>query len=105
MQIRIWSQGDFTLYLLPPDGTGHCAYAFFDGGTEPIFQGADYKPSPLHVWHSDLSVAGLLSFLSLQPGDTDDEYFESYTADQLAWAKRRGEELSMCAMELEGDNP
>ena len=53
MRIRIWSEDDFALYLLPPDATGRCAYAFFDGGyqpglpcsrdslCDPIFVGAD----------------------------------------------------------------
>jgi hypothetical protein len=103
-RVRIWSQDDFALYLLPPDGEGRCAYAFFDGGVHPIFQGADFKPSPLHPWHSDLAVAALLASLSLQPGDTDAEHFQDYTADQLAWAKRRGEELSWWVGELEGED-
>jgi hypothetical protein len=99
--IRIWSQDDFTLYLLPPNAAGKCAYALYDDGTpDPIFSGADYGPSPLHPWASDLSVAGLLVFLSLQPGDTDDEYFADYTPAQLAWVKARGEELGLLASEM-----
>jgi hypothetical protein len=105
MQIRIWSQDGFTLYLLPPHAAGKCAYALYDDAQPaPIFVGADFGPSPLHPWHSDLSVAGLLGFLSLQPGDTDAEYFESYTPAQLAWVKARGEALASWVNQIEEAN-
>lgn len=35
------------------------------------------------------------SLLAMKPGDTDSEYFESYTPEQLAWAEANGEELSL----------
>jgi hypothetical protein len=34
------------------------------------------------------------SLFAMKPGDTDEEYFEPYTAEQLAWASANGEELS-----------
>lgn len=37
----------------------------------------------------------VLSCLAMKPGDTDREYFELYTHEQLAWAEANGEELSM----------
>ena len=50
---------------------------------------------------ADATVAGLLAFLSLKPGDTDPEYFEGYTPEQLAFARAQGENLSLHAEELE----
>lgn len=43
----------------------------------------------------------MLTFLSLRPGDTDRDYFDRYTPEQLDWARAHGEELSWLATELE----
>jgi len=50
-----------------------------------IFEGSDYKPSPLCKEGplSKYSAAELLDILFLKPGDTDAEYFEDYTKEQL----------------------
>jgi len=64
---------------------------------KPIFLGADFHGSPLHATDSDESVVALMGFLTLRPGDTDSEYFESYTPEQLEWAETEAEELS-CAV-------
>jgi hypothetical protein len=50
---------------------------------------------------ADATVAGVLAFLSLKPGDTDAEYFEEYTPEQLAFARAEGENLSLYVEELE----
>jgi len=55
----------------------------------------------MYNWDGDETIAALLSFLSLRPGDTDDEYFDDYTEDQMEWAEMHGEELSWIAMEME----
>jgi hypothetical protein len=36
----------------------------------------------------------VLSAVAMRPGDTDSDYFEGYTSDQLEWASAYGEELS-----------
>lgn len=36
----------------------------------------------------------VLSCVAMKPGDTDEEYFASYTPKQLAWASKYGEALS-----------
>ena len=36
-----------------------------------------------------------LSTVGMRPGDTDSEYFASYTPEQLAWADEFGEAVSM----------
>lgn len=65
---------------------------------ELIFEGEDFHCSPLHADDSDESVAALVSFLTLRPGDTDLEYFLKYTERQLEWCQSdRCEELSMLA--------
>ena len=46
-------------------------------------------------------MGAILGFLSLRPGDTDPEYFDSYSDEQLRWAQTYGEELSLHAYELE----
>lgn len=38
------------------------------------------------------------SLVAMKPGDTDSDYFDSYTPEQLEWAKENGEELS-CLVE------
>lgn len=35
------------------------------------------------------------NLIAMKPGDTDSEYFESYTSEQLEFAKRYGEEISL----------
>lgn len=37
----------------------------------------------------------VVSTLSIKPGDTDSDYFDSYTADQLRWVEANREELDM----------
>ena len=66
-----------------------------------VFQGSDYSGSPMHADDSWATLAGLLSFLSMRPGDTDREYFDDYIPEQLAFAREHGEMLSLCAHEME----
>ena len=73
----------------------------FHHGEELIFEGDDFSPGPGYALDGDDTVAALLSFLSLQPGDTDDEWFNSYTPRQMEWAIQHGEDLSWVAMEME----
>ncbi|GAA4561136.1 hypothetical protein [Planotetraspora kaengkrachanensis] len=41
----------------------------------------------------------VLCFLTAREGDTDAEYFDSYTRTQVAWRDRYAEELSIYAMD------
>jgi hypothetical protein len=81
-------------------GRDRIAYMLEHDGVT-IFEAAEYKPSPLHSIDGRDSVATLLGFLSLRPGDTDDEYFDGYTPEQLEFAEQHGEELGMYATMLE----
>jgi hypothetical protein len=65
-------------------------------GTSPFFCG-----SLLHGADADATVTGVLAFLSLQPGDTDSEYFEGYTPEQPALARAEGANRSLYVEGLE----
>ena len=101
--LRTWQVDGFHLDLYY-FGTGwgrvRLAYAFYDRG-ELIFSGDDFYPSPLHSYDGAEAIAALLGFLALRPGDTERDYFERYTARQLAWAAERGAELALAAYALE----
>lgn len=53
---------------------------------EVLFTGDDFGCSPLHAIDSDNALRALLGFLTLRPGDTDREYFDSYTPAQMDFA-------------------
>jgi hypothetical protein len=58
-----------------------------------LFEGEDFSCSPLHAIDADQTVGALLGFLTLRPGDTDQEYFANYTAAQLAYCDQYAEAL------------
>lgn len=68
-----------------------------------LFEGSDYSPSPLYCSDSDDAIGGLLGFLTIKPGDTDDEYFKDYTPSQRAFCDAHAENLSCEAMARFGD--
>lgn len=43
------------------------------------------------------------SLLGMKPGDTDSEYFENYTPEQLAFAEQYGETVDCYAMDRFGE--
>ena len=97
--IRHWEGNGFSLDLFDTGetdsmGKSRLSYSFADNGVT-IFEGGDFGASPLHAIDSDETVRALLGFLSLQAGDTDSEYFDSYTPEQLAWRDDRAEELAL----------
>lgn len=61
----------------------------------PLFIGDEFFCSPMHADDSDESVRGLMSFLTLKPGDTDAEFFEKYTPGQLAYCSAHAESLAL----------
>lgn len=52
-----------------------------------IFEGSDFAPAPSTLENADTILDDLLEWLTLSPGDTDREYFESYAPDQIAWTQ------------------
>jgi hypothetical protein len=63
-----------------------------------LFEGDDFGSSPLHAIDSDQTVAGIMGFLTLRPGDTDREYFKDYTPEQLDYCANHAEALA-CEVE------
>jgi hypothetical protein len=98
--IKRWARDGFSLRLydthtIDEYGKARLAYRFTDHG-KLIFEGSDFCASPMHAIDSLDTVYSLLGFLSLKPGDTDSEYFDSYTPEQMAWCQSgRAEALSM----------
>lgn len=75
-------------------------------GAKPvtIFQGEDFSGSPMNADDADETVAALLGFLTLRPGDTDADYFENYTPAQLDFCAQHAEALSLEALTRFGED-
>ena len=69
------------------------------GDVEVIFEGEDFAGSPMHADDSIETMRSLLSFLTLRPGDTDREYFESYSERQMEFCIQHAESLSIFCYE------
>jgi len=98
--IKVWRKDGFVLKVYDMQrqdryGKWVVGYKFWDRG-QLIFKGRDFHCSPLHAVDSPATAYGILGFLSLRPGDTDREYFDSYTPKQLAWCQSsRADELAL----------
>lgn len=68
-----------------------------NGARAVVFEGEDFGCSPMHAVDADETCRGVMSFLTLRPGDTDSEYFDSYTPEQLEFAGEHAEALG-CAV-------
>jgi hypothetical protein len=77
----------YTLTMKPANGSGTV-----------IFRGEDFCGSPMHADDSDATVACLMGFLTLRPGDTDADYFAAYDGLQLDFCANYAETLS-CEVE------
>lgn len=103
--IRVWESDGFRLEMYDTHrrdnrGQTRIGYVLSHNG-QMVFDGEDFCGSPLHSGDSNATAGALLSFLSLRPGDTDREYFDNYTSEQMEFAQQHGEYLSLLAMELE----
>lgn len=108
VRFRPYRQGmgpTFTLnlYYLGHERIGYELRQRENGISKLIFSGDDFRPSPMHSVDGDDAVAALMNFLTLRPGDTDSEYFESYTAEQMEFAQAHGETLSFEVMQRFGE--
>ena len=70
---------------------------------EVLFEGEDFCCSPLHAIDSDQTVDSLMSFLTMRPGDTDEDYFKDYTEAQLDYCDRYAEALNVEVMSRFGE--
>lgn len=68
-----------------------------------LFQGEDFAGSPCHADDADETVAALMSFLTLRPGDTDRAHFDTYTPRQLAFCDHHAEALSATCFDRFGE--
>lgn len=81
-------------YLLYNGGDKLKYYCFHKDAL--LFEGVDFKPSPLFEPDSLASIVHLLYFLTTRPGDTDREFFSNYTQAQMQWTESPEiEELSL----------
>ncbi len=71
--------------------------------TSVLFEGEDFGNSPMHAIDSDATVGSLMGFLTLRPGDTDADYFDAYTPEQLAYCAHHAEALGCCITDRFGD--
>jgi hypothetical protein len=60
---------------------------------KPLFSGNDFGVPPGKCEDTLEAVRGLLTFLTLRPGDTDSDYFANYTPAQMKFAQGDAEEL------------
>ena len=98
------SEGDYTLatwdtYRRARFGQSTLRYEFTDPKGSVVFEGEDFSISPYVSVDSDEALKALLGFLTLKPGDTDDSYFEKYSAEQMDFAESMAEELSLYCLE------
>lgn len=59
--------------------------------------------SPYDSCDGEEAKRAVLTHVALKPGDTDDEFFADYTADQINWVECHGEELSIVAFDRYGE--
>lgn len=79
-----------------PDGGRTTWHYVLEHNGNVIFEGTDYSTWP--VTYGD-AARGVLGFLTLRPGDTDAEFFDSYTPEQIAWRDEHAEDLSIFALD------
>jgi len=98
--------GDFVLELsdtgeVDEMGKSRLHYCLSAPDGETVFEGNDFCCSPMDPIDSDEAIRSLLGFLTLQPGDTDDEYFKNYTPRQVQFCDEDAEEMSLCTLDDE----
>lgn len=77
--------------------------------TTTLFEGEDYEAHLVKDHpdgHHDLNsvIRGIMGFLTLRPGDTDEDYFKDYTPEQLHYCQEWAEALSLDVMDKYGED-
>lgn len=85
-----------------PRGQSYLGYRLTSQGVT-IFEGEDFAGSPMHADDADETIAALMGFLTLRPGDTDDEYFDDYTPEQIEYCEQNAEALSIAVYDRFGE--
>ncbi len=91
--LKIWDTGRMK------DNRQVIGYEFKDSQGNIIFKAEDFYPSPFSSIDSDESLKCLLSFLTLRPGDVEEDYFKDYNEIQMSFAKGYAELLQIYADE------
>ena len=73
------------------------------GITTILFTDEDIDNSPMHCLDSDASVAGVMHFLTLRPGDTDAEFFANDSEIAKDYRASHAEALSCAVFDRFGD--
>lgn len=74
-------------------GHTYTGYEFYDPDGKVLFAGEDFSRGASYAEDSDETVRSLLAFMTLREGDTDSDYFDDYTPEQLAFAENEAEAL------------
>lgn len=78
-------------------------FKFYHKG-ELIFENTLWA-SPMHATDNRETLAAVLCFCSLKPGDTDSEFFADYSERQLEWCQEWGETLGLYEPMMEEATP
>jgi hypothetical protein len=73
------------------------------GKRETVFEGENYSVGMGTADDSDAAVAGLMGFLCLRRGDTDEDYFKDETGLQRWFRESHAEALQMVCLDRFGD--
>jgi hypothetical protein len=103
-QLKLWDTYTYDKYNKSRLAYRLTSSSFDEQQRAVVFEGSDYFCSPMHAIDSDEAIEGLLGFLSLCAGDTDDEYFKSYTREQIKWRDAEAEDLGYWRMEMTDDS-
>lgn len=76
-------------------GQTYIGYEFAGPDGVAIFDAEDFRAGACTAIDSDAALRGLLGFLTLRPGDTDEDYFAGYTPEQMAFAETEAEQLQI----------
>ncbi len=79
----ILEEYSFEVYLIFVGTHNPHYYAFYKD--ELLFEGIDFKPSPLYGVDSLEIICSLCSFLTTKIGDVERDYFADYSPKQLAF--------------------
>lgn len=81
-----------------PGGQSAIGYEMRDAEGVLVFRGEDFGCSTSDPIDSDECLRGLLSFLTLRPGDVESSYFEDYTPRALRFVEEDAETLSLWSL-------
>lgn len=72
------------------------------GTVDPLFYGINGTAADEYIDSNSVVRSAILG-VSMRPGDTDPDYFDDYTAEQLEWANRYGEEFGCFSVDPENE--